>query len=159
MAGGINGYRYANANPLIYVDPRGLLGYAYGGSTSVTAIVIWGVTGGTNGEYFGDGSSNTYGVKGTGWGADVSADRQVNGAIYFGSGSGGASSWAGDFTSINVGAFGVVGSIFWGGGWVGASGGAGVAPEGADFGFTVTHTKYVPIIPTSNSPCASKSCN
>ncbi len=138
FSGGVNRYRYVNDNPIMYYDPLGLFGYAGGTSVSTTAIVGYGVTGGTNGEFFSDGSANTYGVAGTGWGADVSADAQVNGALYFGSGPGGAGSWAGDFTAINVGAFGGVVSIFWGGGWVGISVGAGVAPEGVDFGATVT---------------------
>jgi RHS repeat-associated protein len=145
LAGGINTYSYVKGNPLSYIDPLGLFGYSYGTSVATTAIVGWGITGGMNGQFFSDGPSTTYGVKGTGWGLDISADAQANGALYFGKGCADAKSWEGDFTAINIGAFGFAGSFFWGGGWFGASFGAGTGPAALKFGATVTNTTYVPL--------------
>jgi RHS repeat-associated protein len=145
LAAGTNLYNYVGGNPISNTDPEGLFGYSYGTSVSWSGILGYGITGGTNGQFFSDGSSAEYGVVGTGWGASIGGDAQVNGALNFSSGSGGAASWAGPFESIGISAFGGSISFFWGGGWYGFS--AGGADGG---GAAVTKTTYVPIPGTIN---------
>jgi len=111
-----------------------LLGVSYSYGTYLGASAIspaGGLNGGVNGQFFNNGTSDSYGVVGVGWGLDIGAGAESNVAIYLGDGDAGPSSWVGRFDSYHLSAFGYTASYFYGGDWYGLSG--GVASDGFAF--------------------------
>ncbi len=137
--GDTNLYGYILQDPINLIDPNGLdftLGYHTSGS-NVNPFTSrgGGVKGNRNVQvFFGDDgvSSDVYTYEGDGLGFDVGLSLEANFAI-------GEGDWAGKFSSINVNAFGLSGSVFWSpdGGWAGFSFGIGLGPLGAAYEETI----------------------
>ncbi len=139
LRAGVNTYAYVAANPVKYIDPYGLycgptagheermrrgdhqVAYSYGSYVGGSLIVGGGPNAGVNGQFFSDGSVGSYAVVGGGLGYDVGTGAEFNFAVH--TGDGGADSWSGGFSSVHLSLGGFTGSIFWGGGWFGISGG------------------------------------
>ncbi len=138
--GSCHGYNGATGKEVgfSFVEDTGIP-YSYGTYTGGSAITpAGGVNGGINGQFFSDGTSDSYLVAGVGWGWDIGYGAEANYALYLGDGDAGVSSWTGRFDSLHISAFGGTISYFYGGDWHGIS--LGASTDG--FGFSKQINEY-----------------